>query len=80
MGRGKAPPQRCLRLGPIKLQKRSNENLVFAKPLITARAGALVETPVALKHNDSVFCWCDPLVEVNDNGQEEVVHKEVTWN
>jgi predicted deacetylase len=53
---------------------------MFAKPLITARAGALVETPVALKHNDSVFCWCDPLVEVNDNGQEEVVHKEVTWN
>jgi hypothetical protein len=53
---------------------------MFAKPLITARAGALVKTPAALKHNDSVFCWCDPLVEVNDNGQEEVVHKEVTWN
>jgi len=56
------------------------ENLVFAKLLITAPAEALLKTPVALKHDDSVFCWCDPLVELNDNGREIVVHKEVTWN
>ena len=53
---------------------------MFAKPLIRARAEALVKTLVVLKHDDSVFCWCDPLVELNDNGQEIVVHKEVTWN
>ena len=53
---------------------------MFARPLIRGRAEALVKTPVALKHDASVFCWCDPLVEPNHNGQEIVIHKEVTWN
>jgi len=33
-----------------------------------------------LTHLDSAFCWCDPMVEVDEDGQEVVVHKEVTWN
>ena len=41
---------------------------------------AWVKSPAALKHKDSFFCWCDPFVEVNEKGQETVVHKEVTWN
>lgn len=45
-----------------------------------ARAVAAVETPIGLTHMDSDFCWCDPVVEVDENGQEAVVHREVTWN
>lgn len=43
-------------------------------------AVAAVEMPVGLTHIDSDLCWCDPMVEVDENGQEAVVHREVTWN
>jgi hypothetical protein len=39
-----------------------------------------VELPIGLSHVDSDFCWCDPLVEANDDGEEIVVHRQVTWN
>ena len=39
-----------------------------------------VETAIGLNHLDSNFCWCDPMVEEDESGQETVVHKEVTWN
>ena len=28
----------------------------------------------------SQFCWCDPIVEIDDYGQKVVVHIEVTWH
>jgi hypothetical protein len=31
-------------------------------------------------HIDSDLCWCDPTVEFNADGDERVIHKEVTWN
>jgi hypothetical protein len=36
--------------------------------------------PIGLKHLDSDFCWCDPIIEVNDNGQEVMLHQQVMWN
>ena len=39
-----------------------------------------VEMPVGLNHLDSEFCWCDPFVEDDDDGQEMVLHRQVTWN
>jgi hypothetical protein len=36
--------------------------------------------PIGLSHMDSDFCWCDPIVKLDENGQEVVVHREVTWN
>ncbi len=39
-----------------------------------------VEMPMGLNHIDSDFCWCDPVVELDQNGQEVVVHREITWN
>lgn len=35
---------------------------------------------VELKHVDSQLCWCDPLVEVDEDGDAVVVHRQVTWN
>jgi hypothetical protein len=43
-------------------------------------ATVLVEMPVGLKHLDSDFCWCDPIIELDENGQEAVLHRQVTWN
>lgn len=39
-----------------------------------------VEMPVGLKHFNSEFCWCEPLIELDDDDHEVIVHKEVTWN
>jgi hypothetical protein len=41
---------------------------------------APVEMPMGLNHLDSDFCWCDPIIEVDENGQEVVLHRQVTWN
>ena len=38
------------------------------------------ERPVGFEHLDSNFGWCDPIVELDDNGQEIVLHRQVTWN
>jgi len=51
----------------------------FVNPTWFAPALAPVDMPVGLSHMDSDFCWCDPVVEVDDNGQEIVLHRQVTW-
>jgi len=44
-------------------------------------AAAPVELPIGLNHLDSDFCWCDPIVEIDDeDGGEIVLHRQVTWN
>jgi hypothetical protein len=42
-------------------------------------AVAPVEMPIGLNHLDSDF-WCDPIVEIDENGQQAVLHREVTWS
>jgi hypothetical protein len=39
-----------------------------------------VEMPVGLNHFDSELCWCDPVIEIDEDGDEAVVHRQVTWN
>ena len=33
-----------------------------------------------LAHVESEFCWCNPIVEIDEHGQKVVVHIEVTWH
>ena len=33
-----------------------------------------------LPHIDTDCCWCDPIVELTEDGEQLVIHKEVTWN
>ena len=35
---------------------------------LICRALLPVEIPVGLTHLDSDLCWCDPIVEVDENG------------
>ena len=44
------------------------------------RAAVPVEMPIGLIHVDSDFCWCDPTIELDENGEEAVLHRQVTWN
>jgi hypothetical protein len=39
-----------------------------------------VEMPVGLTHLDSDLCWCDPIVEVDENGRHVLLHRQITWN
>lgn len=39
-----------------------------------------VEMPVGLNHLESRICWCDPFIEADENGDEVVLHRHVTWN
>lgn len=38
------------------------------------------ELPVGLEHLDSNLCWCDPITELDDDGQEIVLHRRLIWN
>jgi hypothetical protein len=31
-------------------------------------------------HIDSDLCWCDPIVELYEDGDLRVLHKQVTWH
>jgi hypothetical protein len=33
-----------------------------------------------LAHVESELCWCDPIVEKDEYGQEVVMHNHVTWH
>ena len=54
--------------------------MTFANPTWLFSSLAPVEMPVGLSHIDSDFCWCDPVIEVEESGQEVVLHRQVTWN
>ena len=47
---------------------------------LICRALLPVEIPVGLTHLDSDLCWCDPIVEVDEDGEHVLLHRQVTWN
>jgi hypothetical protein len=49
-------------------------------PILILAALTPIEMPIRLNHFDSDFCWCDPLIETDENGQETIIHQQVTWN
>jgi hypothetical protein len=42
---------------------------------LICRALLPVEMPVGLTHLDSDLCWCDPIVEVDENGRHVLLHR-----
>ncbi|HUK41715.1 MAG TPA: hypothetical protein VLX11_11740 [Candidatus Acidoferrales bacterium] len=53
---------------------------MFADERQSAEKVTVVEMPVGLSHRESGLCWCDPLVEVDEDGKVVLVHRQVTWN
>jgi len=33
-----------------------------------------------LPHINSEACWCDPILDFDEDGNKSLTHKEVTWN
>ena len=44
------------------------------------RSEKAVEMPIGLNHVDSDVCWCEPIVETDEDGEKVVVHREIIWN
>jgi hypothetical protein len=40
----------------------------------------MADAPIGIAHINSEFCWCDPIVESDEDGRETIVHHEVTWH
>ena len=55
-------------------------SLIFVNRTWFYPAVVAVQMPIGLNHLDSDFCWCDPSIEVDEKGQEVVLHRQVTWN
>jgi hypothetical protein len=55
-------------------------NLESTKQIFFSPIMAPIKMPIGLSHIDSDLCWCDPIVEIDENGQGVVIHREVTWN
>ena len=51
----------------------SNQQLVWRDSIWTEAANQLA-------HVESEFCWCDPIVEMDEYGETVVMHKHVTWH
>ena len=62
----------------IKRERRAT--LLFLNPTWLFPAIVPVEMPVGLNHLDSDLCWCDPIIEVDEIGEEVVLHRQVCWN
>lgn len=45
-----------------------------------ARPTSTAPMPVGLIHIDSRACWCEPDIEIDEAGQQVVLHRQVTWN
>lgn len=43
-------------------------------------AAPAIQQPAGLSHIDSDFCWCEPVVEMDEGGEKVIVHREITWN
>ena len=61
-------------------RRRGDLRMMFVNPTWFYPAIAPVAMPIGLNHLDSDFCWCDPAVDVDENGEEVVHHRRVTWS
>jgi hypothetical protein len=65
----------------LALHKREKDRtMMFVDPTWFYPAVLPTELPTQLQHLDSDSCWCDPIIEVDAEGQELVLHRQVTWN
>ncbi len=42
--------------------------------------GSEAPDAIELAHINSEFCWCDPILEFDEDGNQCLTHNEVTWN
>jgi hypothetical protein len=65
---------------PSESGRHEEASMMFENRTWFLAAIAPVDKPIGLNHLDSDFCWCDPIIELDENGTEVVLHRQVTWN
>jgi hypothetical protein len=53
---------------------------MISKQHLTCPDGSEAPDAIQLAHIDSELCWCDPILNFDEDGNESLTHKEVTWN
>ena len=53
--------------------------MVTKQPTCRSQAREAPEA-IELPHIDSELCWCDPIIDFDEIGQQLLTHNEVTWN
>lgn len=53
---------------------------MFSRPPLPDLHSSDAPDAIQLTHIDSELCWCDPILELVENGQQLLTHNEVTWN
>ena len=51
-----------------------------SKQHLTSAHGSEVPDAIELAHINSELCWCDPILEFDEDGNQSLTHNEVTWN
>jgi hypothetical protein len=59
---------------------RGGTHMISTKSSLFFADSAEVEDSEELPHIDSAYCWCDPIVAVDEFGQHGLAHKDVTWH
>jgi hypothetical protein len=54
--------------------------MIFVKQPMIWPGFASTHVADELRHVDSDLCWCDPIVEFDENEDQFVIHREITWN
>jgi beta-xylosidase len=53
---------------------------MISKQHLTSRDSNDVSDAIQLAHINSESCWCDPILEFDEDGNQSLIHNEVTWN
>jgi hypothetical protein len=53
---------------------------MIAKQPISRSPSSEAVDAAQLAHVDSELCWCDPIIDFDEIGQQSIIHNEVTWN
>ena len=65
----------------LPILSSSEEDMVmFLNQRFREREAIETERANQLAHVESQFCWCDPVVEIDEYGQKVLCHIAVTWH
>jgi hypothetical protein len=53
---------------------------MISKQHLTSPDSSEARGAIELAHIESELCWCDPILEFDEEGNQSLTHNKVTWN
>jgi hypothetical protein len=69
------PPAR-----PLLQDRTSGGTAMISKQHLNSPDSSESPGAIELAHIESELCWCDPILEFDEDGNQSLTHNEVTWN